>query len=413
MKKDEPIEIYVHIPFCVRKCKYCDFLSYPADERIKDKYVDALCNQISIVSAGTLPGQDYCAGDDEPEDFYFDEDDYTASFQAVGESESAESMKVSTVYFGGGTPTCLTMGQIETILCKLKEKYTFLPDAEVTIEVNPGTVTDYDLEYLHKMGFNRISIGLQSANDDELKLLGRIHTYDDFVKCYKNARKAGFSNINVDVMTALPGQSEEKLLNTLTHVIRLNPEHISAYSLIIEENTPFFETYGDIEGPVVGEETERRLYYLMRDTLSKVGYQRYEISNFAKPGYESRHNTGYWKRIPYIGFGLGASSFYDNIRVSTTESVSEYIKDPMTAASVQKLSDRDAMEEFMFLGLRMQNGVDKSDFERLFKRTVDDVFSRAITRLMEEGLLVSSGGRYYLTDKGIDYGNYAFSQFLM
>lgn len=413
MKKDEPIEIYVHIPFCVKKCNYCDFLSYPADERIKDKYVDALCNQIGIVGAHILPGQNYPEDENTSEDFFFDEDDYEASFLHEANHDDSEKMKVSTVYFGGGTPTCLSTGQLERILCKLKEKFDFLPDTEVTIEVNPGTVSDYDLEYLCKMGFNRISIGLQSANEDELRALGRIHTYEDFVYCYKNARKAGFNNINVDVMTALPNQTQEKLLNTLNKVIKLSPEHISAYSLIIEEDTPFYELYGDIEGPVVGEKTERSLYYLMRDTLAAAGYLRYEISNFAKPGYESRHNTGYWKRIPYIGFGLGASSFYDNIRVSITESVSEYIKDPMTAASVQKLSQTDAMEEFMFLGLRMQKGVDKNDFKMQFGRTAEDVFGRAITRLMEEGLLVSSDGRYYLTDKGIDYGNYAFSQFLM
>ena len=386
-------EIYVHIPFCVRKCNYCDFLSYPADEKTKDKYVDALCDQIGIVGEGILPGK-LIEDEDREDDFCFD-------------------YEISTVYFGGGTPTTLKMEQLKRVMCRIKEKFTLLPDAEITIEVNPGTVDKDDLIYLNRMGFNRLSIGLQSSNADELSLLGRIHSYEDFEYCFKAAREAGFLNINVDVMTALPNQTEEKLKNTLSKVIKLDPEHISAYSLIIEEDTPFYEKYGDIEGPVVGEETERRLYYMMRDTLNDAGYVRYEISNFAKEGYESRHNLGYWRRVPYFGLGLGAASFYDDVRVSNTESMSEYLKDPMAVGTMQRLTSRDAMEEFMFLGLRTTEGVFKREFFEKFGAAADEIYARAITKLVGEGLLISEGGRYYLTDKGIDYGNYAFSQFLM
>ena len=322
-------------------------------------------------------------------------------------------MKVSTVYFGGGTPTTLLPEQIERILTRIREKFDVCDDAEITIEVNPGTAGKAYLARLFALGFNRLSIGLQSANEDELKLLGRIHTYEEFAKCYEEAKEAGFTNINVDVMTALPGQDEDKLLNTLNKVIALNPEHVSAYSLIIEEGTPFYEKYGDIEGPVVGEEAERRLYYLMRDTLKNAGYDRYEISNFAKPGYESRHNMGYWRRTAYFGLGLGASSFYDNVRVAGTESITEYFKDPMATSSYQLLTQRDAMEEFMFLGLRTTEGVTKAAFSEAFHKSVDDVFSRALNKLICEELLEESNDGYRLTDKGIDYGNYAFSQFLM
>lgn len=390
----EPVEIYIHIPFCKRKCNYCDFLSYSAQPEIRAKYVEALLDQIRVVGAGILPG-------DDPSNY--DDDD------SIIESK----IKVCTVYIGGGTPSVLTPEQIDRILCQLKDSFDVLPDAEITMEANPGTLNKDAIKKLYNTGINRISLGLQSANADELEMLGRIHTYEQFEECYVNCRTAGFKNINVDIMTALPKQTPDTLTNTLSKVIALGPEHISAYSLIIEEETPFYELYGDIDGPVVGEETERKLYYLMRDKLIAAGYEHYEISNFAKSGFESRHNCGYWTRVPYLGLGLGASSFFDIYRVTNTESMSEYLKNPEAFSSCTRLSENDAMEEFMFLGLRMMKGVSRADFGARYNSTFDSVYGKVTDKLMAKGLLVADDDRIFLTKDGIDHGNFVFSQFLL
>ena len=391
MKIKEPLELYIHIPFCKKKCNYCDFLSYPAPCEEREKYVESLLEQIRVVASGLVPG---CDPDDFPD-------------------ERDSKFKVSTVYIGGGTPSLLGDEQIEKILCQLKERFDILEDAEITMEANPGTLTMDKLIVMKKSGINRLSLGLQSANEEELKALGRIHSYQDFVESFENARKAGFDNISVDIMTALPEQNEEKLENTLAKVIEMNPEHISAYSLIIEEDTPFYDMYGDIDGPVVGEKLERELYYYTREQLEKAGYCQYEISNFAKKRYESRHNLGYWKRIPYFGLGLGAASFFAGFRVTNTESISEYFKNPCTFASCQRLSENDAMEEFMYLGLRMSDGVCEKDFYHEFGKNLEEVYGKRISKLINDGLLEKIENRYRLTKKGIDYGNYVFSQFLL
>jgi len=391
MKIKEPIELYIHIPFCKKKCNYCDFLSYAAPCEEREAYVKALLEQIRIVASGIVPG---CDPEDPPE-------------------ERESKFRVSTVYIGGGTPSLLSDEQISNILCQLKESFDILENAEITIEANPGTLTLGKLENMRKSGINRLSLGLQSVNEEELKVLGRIHNYDDFVESYVNARKAGFDNISVDIMTALPGQTKELLKATIDKVLDLNPEHISAYSLIIEEETPFFDLYGDIEGPVVGEDLERELYYYAKDRLSEAGFKQYEISNFAKPGYESRHNTGYWKRVHYLGLGLGAASFFAGFRVTNTESMSEYLKDPTTFMSVNRLSENDEMEEFMYLGLRMIKGVNTSEFYKAFGREIDDVYGSRIQKLIDDELLSREDNIISLTNKGIDYGNHVFSQFLL
>lgn len=395
MKISEPIELYIHIPFCVKKCNYCDFLSYAAEEEEKSAYVDALLTQIRMVGTGLVPGCD-------PDDPDFE--------------EREEKFKASTVYIGGGTPTVLSKEQIEAILTQVRESFDILPDAEITMEANPGTIDSDKLSVMRSCGVNRLSLGLQSACEDELKCLGRIHSYEQFEKSFDDARNAGFDNISIDVMTALPEQDEERLRSTLMKVIGKNPEHISAYSLIIEEDTPFFEQYGDLEGPVVGEEMERKLYYLTREVLEQAGYIQYEISNFAKPGYEAVHNCGYWKRKHYFGLGLGASSFFDRYRVTGTESISEYFKNPCAFDTVTKLSDNDIMEEYMYLGLRMMEGVDKDSFNKEFLSKgadFDSMYGKRVNKLIEDGLLKDENGRISLTWKGIDYGNFVFSQFLL
>lgn len=372
MKTDNQIGIYIHIPFCVRKCAYCDFLSFSADSDTHNKYVNSLCKQIG---------------------------------------ETVDKRQVSSVYIGGGTPSVINPELIVRILCKLRETFVILPQAEITIEVNPGTVDINALSLYKEAGINRLSIGLQSADDKELKMLGRIHTFDDFIRTYDNAVMVGFDNINVDIMTALPNQTETVLTNTLDTVIGLKPKHISAYSLIIEDGTPFYDKYGNCD--VMDTEEERKLYYLCRNKLRDAGYEHYEISNFAKPGYQSRHNTSYWIRQDYYGFGLGASSLVCERRLKNETDIKRYIENPHLKTEEIVLGKNDQMEEFMFLGLRMMKGVSIPEFEQIFQIDFESVYGEVTDKLLKEGLLDKLEYRLFLTDKGIDYGNYVFSKFLL
>lgn len=377
------MEIYVHIPFCVKKCNYCDFLSAPSDEITRSTYVNTLIQEIRRKA-----------------DLFEVKEDVTS------------------VYFGGGTPSVLTEKQLEAILNTIRDEFPVKDNAEITIEVNPKTVDREKLHFLKNYGFNRLSVGMQSTHDDELKMLGRIHTYDDFMEAYIDARDAGFTNINVDVMTALPGQSREKLATTLKRVVGLNPEHISAYSLIIEPGTPFYETYGNIEGSVVGDELERELYRQCAKTLKENGYQQYEISNFSKRGFESRHNSGYWVRDMYLGLGLGASSCLKNesgveIRSRNETSLEKYFTDPGNFAEWNELTEQDIIEETFFLGLRMTKGVNLREVSEKLNFSPRELYKDTIDDLVSKGLLKDLGDTICLTDMGIDYGNYVFSRFLL
>ncbi len=375
------MQIYIHIPFCERKCNYCDFLSGPADPGVREMYVNALIKEIRGRAAN------------------------------VGREE-----KITTIYFGGGTPSVLSAKQLGDILFTVCQEYTLDNDVEITIEVNPKSADRDKLHFLRANGFNRLSIGMQSIHRSELELLGRIHTFDDFVTCFQNARDTGFSNISVDVMTAIPGQSGHMLSETLDRVIGLGPEHISTYSLTIERGTPFFEQFGDIEGPVIGEEAERRLYWMTVDKMSDNGYKHYEISNFAKPGFESRHNTGYWKRKHYLGMGLGASSCEEvsegDVRSRNTTDLETYLANPMTREESSVLTKNEMIEETMYLGLRMMDGVDTDEFERKFGVTVRSIYGDVIDDLVAQGLIYEGSNSLSLTDLGIDYGNHVFSKFL-
>ena len=366
----------MHIPFCLRKCAYCDFLSFPADADTHKNYVNALCKQIDAT--------------DDPR-------------------------PVASVYIGGGTPSVIGPEWIDKILCKLKDRFDISGDAEITIEVNPGTVGPEHFKIYREAGINRLSIGLQSANEDELKLLGRIHTYADFLKTFHGARDAGFDNISVDLMTALPGQDASELMHSLSCVCDLYPEHVSAYSLILEEGTPFYERYADpgTDADILpDEETERQLYYLTRDYLADRGYVHYEISNFAKPGYESRHNSSYWTGQDYLGFGLGAASLNRGVRYRMTRDLAVYLADPDHREEITVLSERDAMSECMFLGLRMMRGVSERDFYDMFGTELTDIYGEEIDRLIAQGLLDKADGKLFLTEKGTDFGNYVFSRFV-
>lgn len=278
MQNKEELSLYIHIPFCVRKCGYCDFLSAPADEKARDRYVQALLMEIERYRG----------------------------------TETADR-KIKTLYIGGGTPSILSVNQLDCIMQKIKCTFNFYDDIEASMEMNPGTASKEKCRALYQMGINRLSIGLQSTNDKELKTLGRIHSYEDFLNTYTWCREAGFQNINVDLMAALPYQTVESYTTGLRKIIRLAPEHISAYSLILEEGTPFYQKYNSGCYPLPDEEQERLMYRETEQILAQAGYERYEISNYAKKGYACRHNLVYWQGGDYLGLGLGSSSYMDEI----------------------------------------------------------------------------------------------------
>ena len=373
------LSIYIHIPFCIKKCKYCDFLSYPASEGEQETYVKLLLTEIEKQSL-----------------FY-------SGYQVIS------------VFIGGGTPSVLEGKSIEAIMRKLKEKFNFAENPEMTIEVNPGTVTEDKLAlYLHS-GINRLSIGLQTADDSELMTLGRIHDYKTFLCTYELARKLGFSNINIDLISAIPGQTYLSYRETLSKTLELEPEHISAYSLILEEGTWFYEHSAELRFPT--EDEDRRLYELTEEVLSEYNYKRYEISNYAQEGYECIHNKTYWLRGNYVGFGLGAASMVDEVRWNNRRSVKEYEEDLLSTRTrigenVQYLTTEDQMEEFMFLGLRLMEGVEMKAFKKKFGVSIEDIYGKTLEKLRQEKLIITDG-RIRLTPRGIDVSNYVMSEFLL
>ena len=375
--------IYIHIPFCISKCIYCDFCSAPADEGIKEKYVSALCREIR--QAG------------------------------IEMEQKGESRTASTVFFGGGTPSILRSSQIVEIMNAVREAFRLTGDVEITMECNPGTLTKEKLRTYRYVGVNRLSIGLQSTNNRDLKKLGRIHTYEQFEESYIDARLAGFNNINVDIMSAIPGQTPEKYAENLRRVVALKTEHISAYSLIVEENTPLYDMVGRTHGSILPtEEDDRRMYAMTKEILGEAGYNRYEISNYAKPGYECRHNCFYWNRTEYLGFGLAAASLSGNRRYTNTSDMDSYLADPIhNHADEQILTAEDEMEEYMFLGLRMMKGVDKAEFTYLFGKDYDEVYGDITRRHIEQGLMAADGSRLYLTDMGIDISNTVMADYIL
>ncbi len=400
VEKKQELELYVHIPFCVKKCAYCDFLSWNANEQVREEYVDTLICEIKQ------------------------------------SKERYKSYQVSTIFIGGGTPSILSAEQIERIFEALRANFQIEEKAEITIEANPGTVTKEKAETWKRIGINRISIGLQSVKDEELKMLGRIHTYQEFQETYRLLRKMGFSNLNIDLISAIPGQDVESWEKTLRTAAELSPEHISAYSLIIEEGTPFYQWYGDgaaesvdpytkkcrEEGkkkrvPLPDEEEERKIYEETEEILKEYGYVRYEISNYAKPGYMCRHNIGYWKRTEYLGIGLGASSLIKACRFQNHSDYDEYQNAVRNGkfpyVEEERLTAEDEMEEFMFLGLRMTEGITRTDFQNKFGKTIEEVYGKVIQKLEKQGLLICEGDRIFLTKRGVDISNYVFGEFLL
>lgn len=400
-----PLGVYVHIPFCVKKCNYCDFLSASSDEKGQEQYTEALIKEIQ------------------------------------GYQPFIEEYQVKTVYFGGGTPSVLPVELLERVLKTLddvfqlglfekeskgkkakKEKKveeTEKPQIELTIEVNPGTVTKDKLTRYKELGFNRLSIGIQSAKDAELQLLGRIHTFAEAKQCYEWAREVGFTNISVDVISALPGQTLSDYKETLQQMIALAPEHISSYSLIVEEGTPFYEQYGEGKEKhedLPEEELDREMYACTKELLKSAGYERYEISNYSKAGYESKHNTAYWTGTEYLGLGLGASSLFTNARYHNEVDRAEYIRKCMTGEDVrcdiERLVETEQMEEFMILGLRLMRGVSRAEFQKRFGRAVETIYGTALKKLQAQQLITIDGDRIFLTDLGIDVSNQVFVEFV-
>ena len=323
---------------------------------------------------------------------------------------------MDSVFFGGGTPSLLTGEQLRGILENIKDKFKVTSDCEISMEANPGTLDPEKLRAYHNAGVNRLSIGLQSTRDEELKRIGRIHNWRDFLESYEAAKQEGFRNINIDLMSALPSQTLSDYRMSLEKVLELKPEHISSYSLILEEGTPLYERRKELSFP--DEDTEREMYALTKELLEAQGYHRYEISNYALPGYECRHNLRYWRRGEYFGFGLGASSYLDGHRRKNTSSMGEYINSvnadglPSYEEDILLTKD-DAMAEFMFLGLRCTEGVSGEEFEESFGVSMESVYGEVLDRYLNSGHLRQDGTRYCLTDAGIDVSNHIFSEFLI
>lgn len=378
MKKD--LGLYIHIPFCIKKCAYCDFLSWSGDKDQKEEYVRDLEQEIRSYKT------------------------FAADYQ------------VSTVYFGGGTPSILETGQIERIMGALRQTFRIEKKAEITLEMNPGTARKEKLKVYRQLGINRLSIGIQSVKNENLKLLGRIHTYEDFLESYHMAREAGFDNISGDLISSLPGQTLEEWKEELEILIRTPLEHLSVYQLIIEEGTEFYERYGEHEELLPDEETSREIYLWTGEYLENQGFRQYEISNYARAGKESRHNLRYWERKDYLGLGLGAASMIRNMRMSNTRDWEKYrtgCRDPRKIREeVEFLEEPRQIEEFMFLGLRKTRGVSRKEFRRTFGKDLDLIYEKTLKKYLENGMLQESGDRIFLSAEGILLSNQIFADFL-
>lgn len=368
--------IYIHIPFCLKKCNYCDFVSGCYNSDIQEQYVNRLIKEIE-------------------------------------ENQYLDGKNADTVFIGGGTPSCINPKYIGEILCALSKKCHILTDSEITIESNPGTLNIDKLSLYKNFGINRLSMGLQSADNSELKILGRIHTYEDFLRNYDDAREIGFENINVDLMSAIPEQSLSGFIRGLELVKKSEPEHISIYSLILEEGTPFY----NMKLNLCGEDEEREMIHSIPKILGDK-YKQYEISNYSKPGFECKHNIKYWNRSPYVGFGVAAASLTGekapyNIRSKNTENIQEYIDSKRIPLSENEcLSIEEMMSEYMILSLRMNSGSKEKEFKEMFGTSFFDVYPDEIKKHEDEGLLEKDEDGIRLSEPGRDVCNYVMKDFI-
>ena len=381
MEQTKETGLYIHIPFCKQKCFYCDFPSFANQEQKQQVYVEVLQKELEQKSA-------LCAG-----------------------------WNIKSIFFGGGTPTVLPTDALSRLLQTVFQNYSVLPDAEITIEANPGTLDAATCKALYDMGFRRLSMGVQAWQDDLLQRLGRIHTRAQFLENYANARKAGFTNINLDLMFALPKQTLADWIETLDAAIALQPEHISAYSLIVEEGTPFAQLYENGTYQLTDEDLDRNMYHIVVQKLTEAGYQQYEISNFAKAGKQSVHNKIYWKDDCYLGFGLGAHSYWKDTRFHNSYDLAEYItlgKNGLFPKEEKEiLTQSEAYAEFMFMGLRMTEGVCKVRFLERFGVPISEIYEAQLKQLQTQGLLEETPTHYRLTSFGIDVSKQVFLAFLL
>ena len=372
------IGIYIHIPFCVKKCAYCDFTSYANKIQLSQKYVEVLKKEIS--------------------------------FQR--NKLKNEETKVSTIYIGGGTPSYIESELIVKLIEHLKQEFNINEEIEITIEVNPGSVTEKKVKDYISAGINRMSIGLQSTDNELLFELGRIHTYNRFLETYKLARKCGIKNINVDLMLGIPNQTLEILEESINKIVELKPQHISVYSLIVEEGTKLARMVKSKKIILPDDEIERQMYWLVDKMLKKKRFIHYEISNYAKKGHESKHNVDCWNQKEYLGFGVAAHSYINNKRYSNTSKLEEYMK-KYDNYTINEIQDKEAqMKEYMLLGLRMLKGIKISEFKSKFNENPVRVFCKELDKLVKQKLLKVEGDNIYLTKKGIDLANLVWEEFV-
>lgn len=378
MMKNKKLGIYIHIPFCARKCNYCDFLSAPETRETKERYLSLLDREMRLYK------------------------------------EIVSAREADTLFIGGGTPSFLETDLTDKLLCSVKKWIPSENLKEFTIECNPNSVTEEKLNLYKEAGVTRISLGMQSACDEELKKLGRLHSVKEFEKTYEMVRKHGFERVNIDVMAAIPGQTIESYKHTLEYVVGLSPEHISSYSLIIEEGTPFYEKYR--ENPPVDEDTDRQMYDLTKEILGRHGYHRYEISNYAKEGQECIHNLKYWQGGDYLGLGLGAASCMEHERWSNVRGLTDYedriCRGQKPVEQTEELGEEEQKAEFMFLGLRCMEGVSAERFEKKFHQSVEERYGKVLHKYENMGLMRLANGNWQLTEQGIDVSNHIFADFL-
>jgi len=397
------LSAYIHFPFCVKKCPYCDFVSYAGCPDKKETYIKALCREIEL----TAKDQEIA------ESLY--------SLQDCGNRDaSCTNPGLATIYMGGGTPSLFSPEELQDVLQALRDHFGIQESAEITLEVNPGTVNQAAFLGYRAIGINRISIGVQSFSQPILTSLGRIHTSGQAVNAIHMAQAAGFANISCDLMTGLAGQTLEDVEDSLAILLKHRVPHVSFYALIIEEGTPFFEKYESHEELLPPPDLERSMYHMMLSRLKEAGYIHYEISNCGKPGFESRHNLTYWRAEPYYGFGCGAFGYRQGKRTGNTTDLSAYIQamtGPLTELSgivteSEEIDEKESQKEFMLLGFRMMAGVSAEEFRKRYAVNMEDLFGASLENLMKRELIVYEKGRYFLSEKGLDYANEVFREFV-
>jgi len=376
-----PISLYIHIPFCKSKCYYCDFLSFSKQEALIDPYVNALIEEIKTYA------------------------------------KMINNRETISIFFGGGTPSLLSVQHVSRIMAVITQLCKLSSDAEITIECNPESLSEDKMKGYKEAGINRVSMGLQATQNNALKQLGRIHSFETFCKKYNKLRAFGYDNINIDLMFGLPDQTIEDWHDTINRVMTLQSEHLSIYGLHIEENTPFYTANKEEKFILPDEEAERTMYWTANQLLTTHGYHHYEISNYSKAGYESEHNKVYWTLGEYIGLGLGASSYFQDYRLENTKDLKAYIEANGNLEKLisikQKSSEVNKIEEWVFLGLRLINGIEKLAFKQHFNQSFDKIYESQIEKLLKEGLVQVDDDRVWLTSKGIDISNYVFSHFIL